>query len=392
MYKITKNIYDFKPEELFMVGKRVNNNKRSFLFISKLLGKHLAVNPDVVKASGYLLSSLKYGFNNDSFINCIKNNETPDYATHATDNCLVIGFCETATGLGMAVASSINGCTYQTTTRELINNMNKVLSFEEEHSHATTHSMFSNTTKLDNFEEIILVDDEITTGNSLLNLISEIIKVCNVKKFNVMTILDWRNDEQRELFNKFSNENNISINVYSVIEGYLENIDITVYPSNNSPMIYKSVIPSASLDCISRTTVLSNFEKMDYFSNSGRFGVTYKNIEKTELECKNAANKIFKRVNEKNILILGHGENIYIPSRIASYLKELGKNVVFKTTTLSPIFCDGEIIKDEELFYDRGNVYHFYNKVEAESYDKVILLVETPISAKLCNNLIIYKL
>ena len=33
---------------------------------------------------------------------------------------LVIGFCETATGLGMAVASAIENCIYQTTTREPI--------------------------------------------------------------------------------------------------------------------------------------------------------------------------------------------------------------------------------------------------------------------------------
>lgn len=391
MYQITNNKYNFKPEELFLIGKRVNNSKRSFLFISKLLGKHLAVNPDIVKASGYLLSSLKYEFNNDSFINCIKNNCIPDFSNKTSDNCLVIGFCETATGLGMSVASSIKGCTYQTTTREPINNVKKVLSFEEEHSHATTHCMYSDNTYLNNYKEIILVDDEITTGNSLLNLINEIIKVSNIRKFSIMTILDWRNETQKKLFNDFCKKNNINIEVYSLIEGYLENIENTTYPKNEYQTIYDK-IPCSNLDCLTRTTYLNNYQKTDYFKNSGRFGVNYFDIEKTENECKIAAEKINNRVDEKNILILGHGENIYIPSRVASYLKELGKNVKFKTTTLSPIYCDGEIIKDEEIFLDRGDTYHFYNREEAESYDKVILLTETQLNTKLCDNLIIFKL
>ena len=42
------------------------------------------------------------------------------------------------------------------------------------------------------------------------------------------------------------------------------------------------------------------------------------------------------RSNEK-ILVLGHGENIYIPCRIASYIKG---DVNFKSTTRSPIYCD----------------------------------------------------
>ena len=49
MYIIRKNNYNFSEEQLFVVGKRDNNKKRSFLFISKLLGKHLAVKPEVSK-------------------------------------------------------------------------------------------------------------------------------------------------------------------------------------------------------------------------------------------------------------------------------------------------------------------------------------------------------
>lgn len=392
---ITKNLYNFNQDDIFLVGKRANNPKRSFLFISKLLGKHLAVNPDVVKATGFLLSSLKYKFENTSFVECIKNGAIPDYSNKAKDNVLVVGFCETATGLGYAVASSIEGCTYQTTTREPISGIPKLLSFEEEHSHATTHNMFSNNVNFNDFEEIILVDDEISTGNSLLNLISAIKEKSNIKIFNVMTILDWRKPEQREKFSEFEQGHNIKINVFSLIEGVLDEYPTGVIYTNEEEKINTKCVPLlGNLDCLSRFVAKTTYGKESYFKNSGRFGVTYENILKTEEECEKAAEKIIRRQGTlNNILILGHGENIYIPSRIATYIKQkTGCNVEFRTTSLSPIYCDGTVIKDETLFLDRGNLYHFYNKQDAEKYDKVILLTETPLNVKLCENIVIYDL
>lgn len=393
MFTLTKNVYNFIPTDLFVIGKRAGNKKRNFLFISKLLGKHLPVNPDVVKATGFLLSSLKYKFENSSFVNCLKTGEIPDFSNHAKDNVLVIGFCETATGLGMSVAASIEGCTYQTTTREPINDIKKLLTFEEEHSHATTHNMFSNIVNLNDFEKVILVDDEITTGNSLLNLIKELHKNSNIKEYNIMTILDWRSTEQRKKYDEFSSKNNVVINVYSLVEGYIEPT-IGEFYENEQTVLNTTTIPCyGQLDSITRFTTRSNFENVAYFRNSGRFGVTYEYISKTEEECKNAASKLYNRIKEQRILVLGHGENIYIPSRVAAHLKEMGKDVSFKTTSLSPIYCDGNIIEDQTIFLNRGNLYHFYNVKQAEEdYDIVILLTETPVKTKICENIRIYNL
>ena len=149
-YIINENKFDFLPDQLFCIGCRDNNPKRSFLFISKLLGKHISTSPELVKATGYLLSSLKYGFDNKTFIDCIKGKGSPDYNQRTEDkDILVIGFCETATALGMSVASSIRGSYYQATTREKLVGINQLLSFEESHSHASTHCMFNNERSLD---------------------------------------------------------------------------------------------------------------------------------------------------------------------------------------------------------------------------------------------------
>lgn len=394
MYQITENRYDFNVDDIFVVGKRNNNAKRSFLFISKLLGKHLSVNPEVVKASGFLLSSLKYGFDNDQYIDCIKNNVAPDYNKCAEDeNILVIGFCETATGLGMAVASSIKGCTYQTTTREKIKNMKKILTFEEAHSHATTHNMFSDLVSFDKYDKVILVDDEITTGNSLLNLMRQIENVHHMKEYNIMTILDWRNQEQRDNFVAFADENQTSVNVYFLISGTINGTDTTIYENKKVKEIADFSEPS-HLDVFKRMSIATqDCGITNYVSNSGRFGVYYNDIEKIEKYSEEIANKLLiqdENKEIKSVLVLGHGESIYIPSRIAASLQKRGLRVRFKTTSLSPIYCDGEIIHNVVSFLDKGMRYHYYNNDEFMDYDKVIMFLDTGRVPKLGNNFEVY--
>lgn len=394
MYRIIKNKYNFDINDIFVIGKRHNNPKRSFLFISKLLGKHLSVNPDVIRASGFLLSSLKYNFDNTEYIDCIKKGTVPSYKKFAScDDMLVIGFCETATGLGMAVASSIEGCVYQTTTREQILDMHKILTFEEAHSHATTHNMFSDSVELNQFDKVTLVDDEITTGNSLLNLMSQIEAVSHMKEYNIMAILDWRNSHQKELFKKFAEENNTTVNVYALIEGELEDVSVQIYQNENLPLIEKRD-ENRKLGIFERINIRTIDGYEDYITDSGRFGISEQRFALLEDNAKITAEKISKELNlpkGSKLLILGHGENIYIPSRVASYLNK-DYDVKFKTTTLSPIYCDGNVIKDAINFFDRGRQYYFYNVCETKNYDKVIMLVDIGETVKICDNCVTYEL
>lgn len=394
MYKIFHNRFNLPEKQLFYVGKRDRNEKRNFLFISKLLGKHIAVSPDVVKASGYLLSSLKYGFENKSYISCIEGLGVPSYCERADDsNILVIGFCETATALGMSVASSIKGSDYITTTREQIIGIKNLLKFEEQHSHASTHCMYSDSLHFNNYKEIIFVDDEITTGQSLLNIIAEIVKICSIRKFSILTILDWRNDEMRRYFKDYSSKIKAEITVYSLLDGNIKHTSNTIYC--NSELTYVNTETTAnSLNIFRRMMVPTiNNATTSYVVQTGRFGVNSNDIDEVEELSRIAAHRIAGTIgNVTNIIVLGHGENIYIPSRIAAYLFKMGYKVAFKTTSRTPIYCDGEIIKDAVVFYDRGIKYHFYNRVEAEEYDKVIMITETQFTKKICNNLIVFNL
>ena len=140
------------------------------------------------------------------------------------------------------------------------------------------------------------------------------------------------------------------------------------------------------------------FDNVDFNTLSSELKKVASNIKNaSQLEAKydEIAEKIEEILRKENlkledkILILGHGENIYIPSRIASYLPY---DTYFKTTTRSPICCDGEIIKDRNYFYDKGVKYYFYNKEEVEKkYKKIIMIAEGDCEIKLCENMILVK-
>ena len=392
-FQITANNFCFRPEQLFCIGKRDNNPKRGFLFISKLLGKHISIDPEVVKATGYLLSSLKYGFPNQSFIECIKVGGIPDYTIRTSDeDVLVIGFCETATALGMSVASSIKGAYYQTTTREKIIGHKHLLSFEEAHSHASTHSMYNDCKRLSDFKKIVLVDDEITTGNSMLHLIAEIIKQSDVRDFSIMTILDWRGKDDRLRFEAFAQANNLNIEVYSIMAGNLQDTNIELL-KNDFVNDVKETTTSIDLNIFNRISLqLQDLVNVSCVKDSGMLGICTTDIEGIENRAAETATAILKLIGKKGrYLVLGHGENIYIPSRVAACLKSYGCDILFRTTSRTPIYCDGEIILDAEKFSSHGDVYHFYNRREAEMFDVVILIADYPFQHKLCDNLMIFN-
>lgn len=375
LYRIDNNPYKFDPERLFCVGKRDNNPKRSFLFISKLLGKHLAVKPFVVKASGALLVSLKYG------------------VEQAIDHkLLVIGFCETATALGMSVASEIEGSTYITSTREPIKDLPQLISFEETHSHAATHHIFSDTVRLEDYERVILVDDEITTGHSMLHLMESIMTRSNIRDFTILTILDWRTEDDRAVFQNFASRYQANVEVHAVISGTIVDEPHVVYHNSNIPSV-RQTLTSCPLHLFVRRNVITAQGTLSYLSHSGRFGVSYSQIKDLEKQAIKASQLIANDMQgRRHLLVLGHGENIYIPSRVAARLDEMGFEVDFRTTSRTPIFVDGEIIRDAETFLDRGETYYFYNVGDTAQYDQVIMLADTPFTARLCDNLKIYDL
>ena len=191
------------------------------------------------------------------------------------------------------------------------------------------------------------------------------------------------------MYEKYLKENpDISINVYSVMSGYVSSDDTTVYTDTvEVETIVNKTDAIKELNILDRVELNTTYGPVKYYKNSGRFGVHQEDINTLEIEAKKIADKINAN-NKEKILVIGHGENIYIPSRIASAI-----NADFRTTTRSPIYCDGKIIKTKHSFVDRDVTYFLYNKDYIEkTYDRVILITETPLNIKMFNNIEIYNI
>ena len=140
----------YSAGDLLRIAKRYNNTKRTYLLVDPLQAKHMPVSPlkalDMMNALGAKIKS-RYG-----------------------QGGLVIGFAETATAIGAAVAV-LCGCVYIHTTREREEG-EPFLDFSEEHSFATEQKLLKRDLAryIKNADKLIFVDDEFTTGKTLINI------------------------------------------------------------------------------------------------------------------------------------------------------------------------------------------------------------------------------
>lgn len=175
----------FKKEDLIKVVRRENNQKRGYLYVNPIQGKHVPVSP---KFSLQLFSLLAQKVKKRYF----------------NEKILLIGFAETATAIGNAIAYEVPNVSYfLNTTREIIPNAEYIF-FTESHSHATEQRLVVN-----NFEKIIpLIDrivfaeDEVTTGNTIEKLMHKIFEKYSVKsmKFGIVSVLNSMTEKRMKEF------------------------------------------------------------------------------------------------------------------------------------------------------------------------------------------------
>lgn len=169
-------------EQIIGAAKRENNQKRSFVVINRWQGKHVPVQPSkALQMMALLAEQLK---------------------EQAKEPCLVIGFAETATAIGLAVAQAL-GCPCMTTTREALPGVD-YLYFSEAHSHATEQKLVKDDLEhsLRWAKRIIFVEDEITTGHTILQLVRLLRTVYGQQcpAFTAAAVLNGMGAEERERF------------------------------------------------------------------------------------------------------------------------------------------------------------------------------------------------
>lgn len=352
--------------DFIKIAKRNHNTKRRYLLVNELQGKHIPVDPDVC------LDML------NSFAERLK--------THFPNVGLIIGFAETATAVGAAVAAAYDDAFYITTTRENVKSDN-IICFKEEHSHAVDHMLVN-----DNLAEIIsktdtimLIDDELSTGKTIRNIVKalrEQIPEIRSKRIVAASIVNRMSQEDLGKFN----DENIECDWYRM----MPNIDYTNLIDSFNTIDPDELDPSR-LHCPIAYTVV---DYRDFIPD-----IRYGKVGKTYFESIRNVSIAALVSSMKNIygdvLVLGTEECMYPAIVFGSILKEISradtstssgsdfptiKSVRTHATTRSPI-C---VSADKDYPIKRGfKITSFYGDYDTylyntnHSYNTVVIVTDS---------------
>ncbi len=176
-----------------------DNPRRAHLVVSRVLGKHVPTAPADVLAAGHAVGDA---------VAAALGGQGPG---------LVVGYCETATGLGHAAAARL-GAAALSTTRRVHPGVPVAAAFEEEHSHAVAHALQpAGPVSLDAPGPLVLVDDELTSGRTVLNTVAELQARWPRERYVIGTLLDARPPQARAAFAERAAELGVRVDVAAVL-------------------------------------------------------------------------------------------------------------------------------------------------------------------------------
>ncbi|HET8616116.1 MAG TPA: phosphoribosyltransferase domain-containing protein [Actinomycetales bacterium] len=224
-----------------LVGLAVRRNpRRAHLLVSRVLGKHVPTDPRVVLGAGLLLGALVrlrlVGLEPGADVRAAAEHLRAAVDDPASDHArrllqlvqspapaldlVVLGYAETATGLGDAVAERLGASLYLHSTRRDVPGLEPYAGFEESHSHATSHLLLpADPSQLDGRQPLVLVDDELSTGATALGTIEALHRRAPRERYVVAALVDLRSDPDRERFAALGARLGTSIDVVALASG-----------------------------------------------------------------------------------------------------------------------------------------------------------------------------
>ncbi|WP_262057744.1 phosphoribosyltransferase [Streptomyces sp. STR69] len=193
------------PELTDLLGLALRRNpKRAHLLVSNVLGKHVPQSPSIVYGYGFTLGRR------------VRDLLGPDESRRA----VVLGYAETATGLGHAVADGIAVAPYLHSTRRPVPGVATAGGFEESHSHATSHLLLpENPALLAGEGPLVLVDDEFSTGNTVLNTIRDLHERYPRDRYVVVALVDMRSAADAGRLDEFAAEIGARVDLVAAASG-----------------------------------------------------------------------------------------------------------------------------------------------------------------------------
>ena len=364
----------YTEAELVRIAKRENNTRRKYLVVNRLQGKHIPVSPKEALQMFRSLAEL------------IKE-------AYPSERLLMVGFAETATAIGAAVAIECQAA-YMQTTREVIDGVD-YLYFSESHSHATEQKLVK--TDLDKIigktDRIVFIEDEVTTGNTILNIVRMIQKTyAQPVSFAVASILNGMNEEALE------NYKNLKIPVHYLVktahDTYTEIAEqyqadgtchICTKPQEKEVEQQKEVQQQIEMQQTKEAQQPIEVQEISGWINARRLHTadTYKQACEQlwqEIQQKYGYTKYTKETETgRRILVLGTEEFMYPALYVGAKLEEAGYTVRMHATTRSPIAVSKEekypLHTRYELasLYDKNRTTFVYDLAE---YEEVLVLTD----------------
>ncbi|MFD8146497.1 phosphoribosyltransferase [Streptomyces sp. NPDC059708] len=372
------------------------NPKRAHLLVSQVLGKHVPQSPATVYAAGHGLGR-----------------RVRDLLGDRAASAVVLGYAETATGLGHCVADGLGGAPYLHSTRRPVPGVRPAGGFEEAHSHATSHLLLPEDPRLLSGEgPLVLVDDEFSTGNTVLNTIRDLHGRHPRGHYVVVALVDMRSAADRSRLTSFAAELGARVDLIALASGTVtlpEDVLTkgqalvdryeTRDPAGTSgggpsgPAVGTGPVPAAAGDAFSgpaaEACVRVALEWPAGVPDGGRHGFTPGHREALEAALPGLARQVAAALGERpgRVLVLGNEELMYAPLRLAAALEESGAaaEVRFSSTTRSPVLAvddPGYAIRTRLVFpahdapADGPGDRYAYN-VAGAGFDAVVAVVDS---------------
>lgn len=329
------------------------NPSRGYLFVSKVLGKHYPVKPSMMNRMQGLLANRILALNIQSPV-------------------VVMAMAETATGLGYGLFEACLDRRFSPdwiflhTTRYALN---RPLAFQicEEHCHAKDHLLYEPASKrgrriFDSARTLILVDDEMSTGNTLLGLANAFTRsVPAVERIVLVSLTCWLDKQQRALLAaRFNRQTEFVFALNGTFNFTAKTEKIGKMPS------FKSVGSWAAKDDV----LPVNFGRLGICPSASGPNERVNRLRQMRLKL--------DLVPEQPVLVLGTGEFLHHPYLLARFLEEDGFEVYFQSTTRTPVIVGHDIaeaLRFTDNYYD--GIDNFLYNVSADSDAQKIICYET---------------
>ncbi|MEU0113884.1 phosphoribosyltransferase [Streptomyces bobili] len=348
------------------------NPRRAHLLVSNVLGKHVPQAPSVVYGYGFALGR-----------------RVGELLGEEAAEAVVLGYAETATGLGHSVADGLGRAPYLHSTRRPVPGVVPAGGFEESHSHATSHLLLpEDPALLVGDGPLVLVDDEFSTGNTVLNTIRDLHERYPRRRYVVVALVDMRSPADAGRLEAFAREIDARVDLVTAASGTVGLPEGVLEKGQDLVARHERAMTDPAEPAATGRVTRVDLRWPRGLPDGGRHGFTPQHRTRLEDALPAMAARLAEALPEgaRRVHVLGFEELMYAPLRLARELEQVtAAEVRFSTTTRSPVLAvddPGYAIRSRIVFpahddpADGPGERYAYN-VAGAGFDAVVAVVDS---------------